>query len=148
MCIRITQELCWQSEDRNCIYGAKSNHRRLTSGRSGAALLLAIFVMAIVSSLVVAIADAQTLRYAALRNTTDWDSARYLAEAGLHDALSRLETDINWRTGIGTTEYPANSGRIYSVAVQDGPDGTVIISATGSTGAFSRVLTATIKHGG
>lgn len=116
--------------------------------RRGAALLLAIFIMTVVSMLVVAMADTQTLRYAALRNTRDWDDARYLAEAGLHHALSQLEADIDWRAGIGSTEFPVDSGHYYSATVQDGPDATVIISATGLAGSFSRVLTARIKHGG
>ncbi|MFN3189039.1 MAG: hypothetical protein ACE361_00835 [Aureliella sp.] len=116
--------------------------------RYGAALLMALFVMTVVSSLVVAVLDTQTIRYAALRNTREWDEARYLAEAGLHHALSELEHDIDWRTNVPTTEYPAGSGFSYAASVQDGPNGTVIITATGYAGAFSRVLTATVKQGG
>ena len=128
-------------------------HDRIVRGRararrSGAALLLAIFVMTVASTLVIAMADSQMLRYAALRNTRDWDDARYLAEAGLHHALSQLEKNIDWRTDIGTTEFPAGSGNQYSATIQDGPNGTVVINATGRAGSFSRVLTATIKHGG
>lgn len=116
--------------------------------RGGVALLLAIFVMLVSSTLVISMAETQMLRYAALRNTRDWDSARFLAEAGLHHALSSLEDDIEWRTGVARTEFPVGTGQSYTATVADGPSGTVRITAVGSAGTFSRVLTATIKHGG
>lgn len=116
--------------------------------RTGAALLLAIFVLTVVTSLVVATVDSQTLRYAALRNTRDWDRARYLAESGLQHALSELEKDIDWRSGITTVEFPKDSGYTYEAQVANGADGTVIVTATGTAGSFSRVLTATVKQGG
>ena len=116
--------------------------------RDGAALLFALFVMTVVSTLAVSMLDTQTLRYASLRNTRDWDEARYLAEAGLHHAFAQLEGDIDWRDGIVTTEYPAGSGNTYRAVITDGPDASVIIQSTGTAGTFSRKLVATIKHGG
>ncbi len=116
--------------------------------RKGAALLFAIFVMMIASALVVSMAESQMTRYAALRNTRDWDDARYIAEAGLHHALSELENDITWRTGIPETEFPIGSGRYYTANVRDGLDGTVLIKVQGRSGGFSRTLTATVKQGG
>lgn len=116
--------------------------------RKGAALMFAIFVMTIASVLVVSMADTQMLRYAALRNTRDWDGARYLAESGLHHALSQLEADIDWRAGIPDTEFPAGSGETYAASVKDGADGTVEITAVGIAGSFKRTLRATVKHGG
>ncbi len=122
--------------------------RRRQKTRRGAALMLALFVMTVVSTLVVSMSNTQMLRYSALRNTRDWDSSRYLAEAGLHHALSQLEKDIDWRSGVPATEFPAGSGETYSASVVDGPGGTVIVTARGSVGTFSRVLRATVKHGG
>ena len=104
--------------------------------------------MTVVSTLAVSMLDTQTLRYASLRNTRDWDEARYLAEAGLHHAFSQLEQNIDWRDGIATTEFPVGSGNTYRAVVIDGPDASVIINATGSAGSFQRKLVATIKHGG
>ena len=122
--------------------------RRLRKQRGGAALLLAIFVLTVVTSLVVATVDSQTLRYAALRNTRDWERARYLAESGLNHALSELEQNIDWRTGISTVEFPIGSGQTYEASVDAGSSGTVVVTATGHSGGFSRVLTATVKQGG
>lgn len=116
--------------------------------RRGAALLFAIFVMTVASTLVVSMAQTQMMRYSALRNTRDWDDARYVAEAGLNHALSELEQDIDWRSGLPDTEFPAASGRFYSATAVDGPNGTVIVKVTGNSGTFTRQLTATIKHGG
>lgn len=124
----------------------KSTKRKRS--RRGAALMLALFIMTVVSTLVVSMADTQMLRYAALRNTRDWDGSRYLAEAGLHHALSQLERDIDWRGGVPATEFPSGSGETYSAKVSDGANGTVIIVAEGRVGTFTRVLKATIKHGG
>lgn len=116
--------------------------------RRGVALLLALFVMTLASTLAVATLDAEMMRYMALRNTFEWDEARYLAEAGLNDAFARLEQDIDWRSGITTTEFPAGSGYSYSVTVSDGANGTVDVAATGRAGHFTRNLNVNVKQGG
>jgi Tfp pilus assembly protein PilX len=116
--------------------------------RKAAALLTAMFVMVVTSTLIVTMLDTQTLQYAAMRNTIDWDRARYLAEAGVQHALAQLEADIDWRTGVSATEFPAGSGNTYSATVTDGPNGTVIVTATGTAGTITRHLQSTVKQGG
>lgn len=118
------------------------------SKRRGAALLLALFVMALTSTLVVSMLDAEMFRYMALRNTFQWDEARYLAEAGLNEAFAHLEDDIEWRSGISATEFPAGSGNTYRVSVVDGSEGTVRLTAIGMAGSFTRTLDVTVKQGG
>lgn len=110
--------------------------------------MLALFVMTVCSVLVLAIVDSQSLRYSALRNTRQWDQARYLAESGLHAALAHLEIDFDWRKGIESTEFPVGSDNWYSANVQDGTDGHVIVQATGTSGNFTRTLSVTLKQGG
>jgi Tfp pilus assembly protein PilX len=121
--------------------------------RRGTAFMLALFVTAVSSMVVVAMLDTQTLQYAALRNTIDFDRARYLAEAGICHALSILEQDfsVGEETGfsIAATEFPAGSGHQYTASV--GPvlsDGTRTISATGTAGGFTRSLQTQVKMGG
>ena len=126
----------------------KVNSKKTSRSRRGVALLLALFVMTLASSLAVAMLDAEMMRYMALRNTLEWDEARYLAEAGLNEAFARLEQDIDWRAGISGKEFPAGSGFNYSVQVTDGSDGTVDIAATGHAGNFTRHLRVTVKQGG
>lgn len=123
--------------------------RQLTiRARRGAALLLALFVMVVTSALVIAVMDTQQLQYATLRHTVDYDQARYLAECGIQHALSALENDITWRTGISSTEFPPGSGNHYSATVTDGAGGLVIIAAEGQAGSFTRRLQVTLKQGG
>jgi type II secretory pathway component PulK len=110
--------------------------------------MLALFVMTVASLLVISIVDTQTLQYSSLRNTVDYDRARYLAEAGLQHALAFLEQDITWRAGLNNEEFPAGSGNTYSVTVTDGADATVTLTATGTAGDFSRRLQVTVKMGG
>ncbi len=120
----------------------------ISDRRRGAALMVALFVMALTSIIVVGIMDTEMAHYAALSNTVDYDRARYLAEAGLAHAVAHLEEDITWRDGVPATEFPAGSGNTYSATAIDGPDAMVIVTATGTSGVTTRRLQATIKHGG
>ncbi|MEO1526857.1 MAG: hypothetical protein AAFX06_15580 [Planctomycetota bacterium] len=104
--------------------------------------------MALATALVVATLEAERMRYMSLRNTMQWESARYAAEAGLNEAFARLATDIDWRDGIATTEFPEGSGMTYTVAVSEGADGEVEVSSIGRAGGFSRRLNSTVKQGG
>lgn len=110
--------------------------------------MTAMFVMAVSSVMVISIMDTETLQYAALRNTMDWDRARYLAEAGLQHALAEVEADITWRTGITNTQFPAGSGNIYWASAVDGPNGTVVVTSFGQAGGVTRKLETTVKQGG
>ena len=121
--------------------------------RRGLALMLALFVMAVTSMIVITIFDTQTLQYAALRNTVDYDRARYLAEAGIQHALSTLESDFDQGENTGfdipATQFPAGSGNTYQATV--GPvqsDGTRVVTSQGTAGTFTRRLEILIKMGG
>ena len=116
--------------------------------RRAAAMLTALFVMAVTSIIVVAILDTETLQYTALRATMDWDRARYLAEAGVQNCLAQLENDITWRAGVSNTEFPTGSGNVYWATAVDGANGTVIVTAWGRAGSVTRSLQTTVKQGG
>ncbi len=116
--------------------------------RRAAAWMTTLFVMATTVMLVVAALDTETLQFATLRNTLDYDRARYLAEAGIQHALAELEQDINWRTGVTDVEFPVGSGNTYTATAADGPEGTVIVTATGRAGSFQRRLEVQVKQGG
>lgn len=117
------------------------------------AFMLALFVMAVTSMIVITIMDAQTLEYSTLRNTVDYDRARYLAEAGIQHALSMLEVDYDMsdNTGfsISSTQFPSGSGNTYQASV--GPvqaNGTRVVTGQGTAGTFTRRLQITVKMGG
>ena len=70
--------------------GTRKSSERAYNRRRAAALLTAIFVMAVTSQLVISIVDTQVIQYSVLRNTLDYDRARYLAEAGIARAITEL----------------------------------------------------------
>ena len=126
----------------------KSQTRR----RGGAALMMALFIMTVCATLVISVVDTQVLQFASLRNTMDYDRARYLAEAGIAHALAVLEDDFDSTSlranGISSTEFPSGSGNTYSATVSDQLDGTVTISSVGNAGLFTRRLEISVKMGG
>ena len=101
--------------------------------------------------IVIATLDTQTLQYAALRNTTQYDRARYLAEAALQHSLAFLEQDYSAadpnRYDIPWTNFP-NADNQYSADVSAGSNGTLLITGQGRSGQFTRRLTIVIKMGG
>ena len=75
---------------------------QITRRRRGAALLLALFVMTVCSMIAITILETQTLQLTALRNTIEYDRARYLAESGIQHALAFVEEDYDL---IGIDKY-------------------------------------------
>lgn len=126
-----------------CLRNSAQRH-----SRSGAALLASMFVMSAVSLIVIGILRTESIQFAALRNTIDYDRARYLAEAGMNHGISKLETDISWRGTIRRTEFPARSGEFYQAMAEDGVNGTVIVTGMGEAGDFSRTVQVVVKQGG
>jgi type II secretory pathway component PulK len=112
------------------------------------ALLVCLFVVGLITSLLVGVLDTCTAQYGAVRNTTDYDAAQYLAGAAVHHALAQLETDPSWTAGIGSTEFPVGSGRTYSASVATGPGSTVIITGVGTAGSTTRKVEVTVSLGG
>lgn len=121
------------------------------STRRAMALMMALFVMTVCSMIVVTILDTQTLQFTALRNTMDYDRARYLAESGVQHALAFLEDDYDLigvdKYDIPWTDAPdANSQ--YMADLSEGDPGIVIIAAQGRSGSFTRRLEIAVKMGG
>jgi hypothetical protein len=112
------------------------------------ALLVCLFVVGIITSLLVGVLDTCTAQYGAVRNTTDYDAAQYLAGAAVHDALAQLEQNPTWTAGIASTEFPAGSGRTYSATVVPGAGSTVVITGVGTAGSTTRRLEVTVSIGG
>ena len=112
--------------------------------RRGVAMMVAIFLMVVITGIVVSILDTTTLQYAANRNTLAWDKARYMAEAGMQHAMALLEDDPTWRTGITSTEFPSGSGCFYSVTAVDGVGSTIVVTSTGTAGGVTRYLQGTL----
>jgi len=111
--------------------------------RAGAALLMALFIISIVTVLVVNVLDTTTLELSALRNTMEYEGALYLANAGVHEAAAKLETDSGWRGTITDGPFPDDDS--YSCTVVDGPATTVIVTSQGVAGNTTRTVQAVIE---
>jgi hypothetical protein len=126
----------------------RNNSTNRRSPRKGAALLVALLVMAATSMVLIAVLDTQSMQFMSLNNTLDYDRARYLAEAGMSHSFSILEQDITFRGTISQADFPAGSGNSYQATVQDGAGGEIFITASGTSGTFTRRLVANVKQGG
>lgn len=112
--------------------------------RSGAALLLCLFVMFLVTVMVVNVLDTVTLHLSAVRNTTDYERALYLANAGVHHVVVMLESDNTWRGTVSEGSYPDNDS--YTATAVDGSDAyTAVVTASGAAGEIQRTVTALIE---
>ena len=115
------------------------------------ALMMAMFVMTVCAMIVITILDTQTLQFTALRNTMDYDRARYLAESGVQHALAFLEEDYDL-IGIDAYDIPwtdaPDGDNQYMADLSEGANGIVIIAAEGRSGIFTRRLEISVKMGG
>jgi len=113
--------------------------------------MLALFVALACGMIVVSILDTQMLQYASLRNTLEYDRARYLAEAAVQHALAFLEEDFANddidQYDIDWTDFP-DADNQYRADLSDGPNGTVVVRASGRSGQFARNLEIVVKMGG
>jgi hypothetical protein len=116
---------------------------QLTKRRQGVALLLCIFVLAIVTVWLVDMLNSQAVYQSALRNTIEYEQALYLSNAGVHHAVALLEADIAWRGTATAGSYPA-SGSYSATAVNGVVAGTVDVTSTGVAGEVTRRLSATV----
>ena len=112
---------------------------------SGVALLLCLFVIALTSMLVLSILDTETSQFSALRNSTDFERALYLAGASVHHALAQIEEDYSWRGTVSDGSYPADDS--YSATAVDGSSGQITITGTGVSGGATRTLQVTVGQG-
>ena len=131
------------------VSGATSSRAtRKCSSRSGAAILVSIFVVAVMSIMVVSAVKIQSSRMASVRNTVAYEQALYLAGAAAHHALAELEADSSWRTGLTDVEFPPASGNTYTATVTDDAPTGVIIDASGTADGITRSVQLSVSLGG
>ncbi len=128
-------------ELRRSFWPAKQPGRR--PPRRGAALLMCLFVIFMVSSLVLNVLNTEIVQFAVTRNVTDYERALYLANAGVHHACTELINDSNWRSTVADAGYPADD--TYSASAANGSGGTVVITSIGVAGEAIRTVEATIQ---
>jgi Tfp pilus assembly protein PilX len=111
--------------------------------RRGIALLIALFVLSLVTVWTVDMLESASVYQSALRNTIEYEQALYQANAGVQHVLYQLETDANWRGAVSAGSYPA-SGSYSATAVNGSVSGTADVTSTGVAGATTRKISATI----
>src|SRR6188768_23416 len=111
--------------------------------RNGAALMICLFIIFLVTLLVVNILDTLTLELSSVRNNIDYERALYLANAGVHAAAAELEATPAWRGAITDGAYPGND--TYQATVVDGMSGQVTVTARGVSGSITRTVVATLS---
>lgn len=114
--------------------------------RKGMALLMCLFLVFMVSTLVLNIAQTETLQLAVTRNSIEYEQSLYWANAGVHHVCAQLLADTAWRgTVTDGVLPPALQPAGYSATAVDDGLGNVLVTASGYSGNGSRTLSATIE---
>lgn len=112
--------------------------------RRGAALLLVLFVVLMVSSLALNVVDTETQQSAVAHHVSDYERALYLANAGVHHACAMLLQDAAWRGTVTEGAYPGSD--TYSVTAVDGVGAQIDVSSVGVAGEATRTLQVTLGY--
>lgn len=105
-------------------------------GKNGSALLLVVFVVALLSAVVMGMLQVITGDVQVMRNQVFAAEAQEIAEAGLHDELYRIRKNWQWVSGV-TENF---NGGSYTVTVAGSkPNLTVESTGTSAQGFVCRV---------
>jgi len=113
--------------------------------RRGAAMMLCLFVVFMVTMLLVQILNTMTGDLAVIRSTLDHERALYLANAGVHEAAALVEADNTWRGVTAEGTFPNHD--TYTATAVDGADPySVIVVSSGASGDVTRTVTAILEY--
>ena len=115
-------------------------HGILTGEPRGAALVVALIVMTMLSLLTVSSLEMLTINVQIGNNHVHDLQALYIAEAGIEDAIDRLRDDPTWDIGLSDVEFPSGSGNTYTVTIDNSAYPLIVITSTGVVFSFQRVL--------
>ena len=111
----------------------------------GAALIIALIVMALLSLLIVCLLEMLAINVQITGNHSRDIQALYIAEAGVEDAIDRLRDDPSWDAGLTDIEFPAGSGNTYTVSIDNSGSPSIIIASNGTVSNFQRALEVQIE---
>jgi Tfp pilus assembly protein PilX len=100
------------------------------SRNNGSVLLIAIFVVALLSAVVMGILQVNTEEIQLMRNQIGAAHALAVAEAGLNDAFAEIRANDAWMTGFADKVFEGGS---YVVTVAGSPP-DLIVTSTGTSG--------------
>lgn len=105
--------------------------------RKGSVLLIAVFVIALLSAVVVGMLQMNTEEIQLMQNHVWAAQALAVAEAGLNDAFAEIRTDSEWVDGFNDKSFDGGS---YTVTVSGSlPNRTIESTGTSSQGFVARV---------
>ena len=122
---------------------------RINHGRRGSTYIAALGLGLILTIVGIAIVALSRVGTRSMRDTGDWAKARQLALSGAEHALTKINSDSNWRTSYqGQTVTHSLGGGSFSWQVIDEADGDltddeaepVTVVATGTVGEASYTL--------
>lgn len=100
-------------------------------------MLMAVFVIAMLSALVIGMLHINTEEVQLMQNHVDSVVSLAIAEAGLNDALAEIRSDDTWNSGFSSKSFDSGS---YTVKVSGSlPQLTIASVGTSSKGFVSRV---------
>ena len=106
--------------------------------------MMAVFVIAFVSALVIGMAQMNTEEVQVAQNQIYAAEALAITEAGLNDAFSELRADSSWNSGFSGKSF---SGGTYDVTVTGSLPSLVVESTGTSAKSFVAEVSADITVG-
>ncbi len=105
----------------------------------GSVILIAVFVIALLTTLVTGILQVNTEELLLMQNQIYSAEAQGIAEAGINDAFAELRADATWVAGFADKAFAGGS---YTVKVSGNvPDLTVESIGTSARGFVAKILT-------
>ncbi|MBE0537651.1 MAG: hypothetical protein IH624_18450 [Phycisphaerae bacterium] len=115
---------------------SRGSRRPGAERRKGSVMLIAIFVIALLSALVCGMLQMNTEEIQLMQNHIYAAQAIAVAEAGLNDALAQIRLDDDWTTGFAGKPF---AGHAYTVTVSgELPTRTLESTAATSQGYMAR----------
>jgi len=112
--------------------------------QKGSVMLIAIFVIALMTTLVVGMAQMNTEQIQIIQNQIYATDALCIAEAGLNDAFSEIRDDDEWDSNLNKSY----SGGSYKVKVDGSPPYVTITSTGTNANGFVAEVEAELTVGG
>ena len=135
----------------------RENNSTLTSvqktywqNERGAAMLLSIMLMVVLSLLTITLFELLTASTQITGNHRLEIRTLYVADAGVEAAINKLRDNPDWSDGF-TDEFPIGTGNKYTVGVVDVPPTNLAIYAekditsVGTIGGFDRTILVHVK---
>lgn len=113
----------------------------------GAALVVALIVMSMLSLFVISSLEMLITNVQINSNHVHDLQALYIADAGIEDAIDRLSDDPTWDAGVSEV-FPSGSGNTYTVVVDNSGYPSIVITSTGNVPNFERSIEAQVEISG